>query len=92
MSYVCENCGKGIQIGRNIRHKRGVAGGRWKRKAQKTPRRWLPNLHLARVIVDGKVVRRRLCTKCLRRAERPKQDENEDISSKKSAESKEKKK
>lgn len=71
MAYECDYCGKGTQVGRNIRHKRGVAGGRWKRKAQKTQRVWLPNLHWARVVEDGKVVvRRRLCTKCLRRAVR----------------------
>jgi large subunit ribosomal protein L28 len=72
MVYACDYCGKGIQTGRNIRHKRGVAGGRWKRKAQRTPRQWLPNIHSVRVVEEGKVVRRRLCTKCLRRAERPK--------------------
>ena len=75
MSYICEHCGKGVQYGHNIRHKRGVAGGRWKRKAQKTPRVWLPNLHWARVVENGQVVRRRLCTKCLRRAERPQKKE-----------------
>ena len=75
MAYICEHCGKGVQYGHNIRHKRGVAGGRWKRKAQKTPRVWLPNLHWARVVENGQVVRRRLCTKCLRRAERPQKKE-----------------
>lgn len=71
MANKCEYCEKGVQIGRNIRHKRGVAGGRWKRKAQKTFRKWSPNLHSVRVIEKGKVVRRRLCTKCMRRADRP---------------------
>lgn len=71
MSYECDYCGKGVQVGRNIRHKRGVAGGRWKRKAQKTRRIWKPNLHNTRVVENGEVVQRRLCTKCLRRAERP---------------------
>lgn len=70
--YACEHCGRGIQVGRHIRHHRGVAGGRWKRKAPVTGRLWLPNLHVARVVEAGNVVRRRLCTKCLRRAERPK--------------------
>lgn len=82
MAYSCDHCGKGVQIGRNIRHKRGVAGGRWKRKAQKTPRQWLPNLHWARVVEDKKVVRRRLCTKCLRRAERPKSTKSKEESGK----------
>ncbi len=75
--YACEYCGKGKQVGHRIRHHRGVAGGRWKRKAPKTRRLWLPNLHNARVIENGKIVRRRLCTKCLRRAERPKSDQEQ---------------
>lgn len=69
--YACEYCQKEVQVGRHLRHHRGVAGGRWKRKAPKTGRLWLPNLHNVRVIENGKVVRRRLCTKCLRRAQRP---------------------
>lgn len=77
MAYSCENCGKGIQTGRNIRHHRGVAGGRWKRKAPKTSRQWLPNLHYAKVLNDNKIVRRRLCTKCLRKADRPKFEKKE---------------
>jgi len=71
MSYKCEICGKRVQKGNLIRHHRGVAGGRWKRKAQKKKRVWLPNLHNVRVIVDGNVVRKRVCTKCLRKVERP---------------------
>lgn len=73
MAYLCEYCQKRIQAGHNIKHHRGVAGGRWKRKAQKTLRNWRPNLHNVRVIEAGKIVRRRLCTKCLRRADRPHQ-------------------
>ena len=71
--YACEHCGRGVQVGRHIRHHRGVAGGRWKRKAPVTGRLWLPNLHMARVVEGGKILRRRLCTLCLRRAERPHQ-------------------
>lgn len=70
--YACDHCGKGIRFGHSISHRRGVAGGRWKKKAPKTNRIWMPNLHVARVVEAGNVVRRRLCTKCLRRAERPK--------------------
>lgn len=71
MAYQCEYCEKGTQAGHNIRHHRGVAGGRWKRKAQKTKKTWTPNLHYVKVIEGGKIVRRRLCTKCMRRANRP---------------------
>ncbi len=77
MSYICDSCEKTIQVGHHIRHHRGVAGGRWKRKAQKTNRVWLPNLHSVRVMENGKIVRRRLCTKCMRRADRPKKVKEE---------------
>ena len=52
--------------GHHITHHRGVAGGRWKRKAPKTPKISLPNLHTAWMIENGKRVKRRFCTSCLR--------------------------
>lgn len=62
----CDNCGKGIMIGRSHRHHPGVAGGRWKKRAPKTVKIFRPNLHVARVIVNGVSKRMKLCTKCLR--------------------------
>jgi ribosomal protein L28 len=91
VGYRCDWCQKGVDYGQYIRHRKGVAGGRWKRKAQKKKRIQLPNLHAARVMVDkkgvvinkeskkvGVVKKLRLCTKCLRRAKRPGRVEKED--------------
>lgn len=60
MAYKCDNCSKGVDFGNNVSHA--------KNRTKKTR---LPNLHQARVIVKGKIVRQNLCTKCLRRAPRP---------------------
>jgi len=32
----------------------------------KTPRRWYPNLQRVRAVVDGKVQRMRVCTRCIK--------------------------
>jgi large subunit ribosomal protein L28 len=70
MANVCDYCSRGVQYGHTLQHRRGVAGGRWKRKAQKVKRSWKPNLHYARILENGILVRRRLCTRCLRRAKK----------------------
>ena len=59
MSYVCDNCARGIQYGGTHAHRRGVAGGRWKKRAQRTRKVFKPNLH--------KWMGMKLCTKCLRK-------------------------
>jgi len=53
--FKCYNCGKGIMIGHNVSHAKNRV-----RKVFK------PNLHMARIKVDGRNMRVRLCTKCLR--------------------------
>lgn len=63
----CEICKKGRMVGRQHTHHPGVAGGRWKKRAPQTQKIFKPNLHVARVKVDGQMKRMRLCTKCLRR-------------------------
>jgi large subunit ribosomal protein L28 len=67
MAYMCDNCEKGIVHGRQSTHKRGVAGKRWKKRAQKTPRTFKPNLQKIAVILDGKKVQMRLCASCISR-------------------------
>lgn len=67
MSYVCDNCGKIGVYGKTGRHKRGVAGKRWKKRAQKTPRMFMPNLQKISFIEKGKKVAMRLCTNCIKR-------------------------
>jgi len=63
----CYNCGKGILFGRKHTHHRGVAGGRWKKRAPKTRRIFEPNLQKVDIIQAGEVMRVKLCTKCLKR-------------------------
>lgn len=63
MSMRCDICGKGRVIGRTQRHKRGVAGKRWLRRAQKTVKIFKPNLQYKK-IGDKRM---RICTKCLKK-------------------------
>jgi large subunit ribosomal protein L28 len=67
MSYICEICGKGTVVGRAIRHKRGVAGKRWKYRAQVTPRTFKPNLQKVTVVMGDSKAQMKLCTKCIKR-------------------------
>jgi large subunit ribosomal protein L28 len=71
MAYVCDYCGKGVQYGETGSHHRGVAGSQWKKRAQRTRKVFRPNLHASSVEVDGKRVRVKLCTKCLRLLRKP---------------------
>lgn len=66
MARICDNCGKKMVIGRQHRHKPGVAGKQWKQRAPKTTKLQKPNLHTARIMVDGIKKKMLLCTKCLR--------------------------
>lgn len=63
----CELCGKGRQFGIDQKHRRGVAGGQWKKKAPRTRKIFHPNLHTAWVKFDNGKIKMRLCTKCLRK-------------------------
>jgi len=63
----CYNCGKTVLFGRSHTHHRGVAGGRWKKRAPKTQRIFKPNLQVFKILEEGKVKRVRLCTKCAKR-------------------------
>lgn len=64
---TCYYCQKGKIYGRSHTHHRGVAGGRWKKRAPKTQRIYFPNLQKMNIIEDGKEKRVKLCTKCLKR-------------------------
>ena len=66
MAYKCDRCGKGRLVISSQRHKKGVAGGKWKHRAPKTRKISLPNLHAFKGILNGKKGKWRLCTKCLR--------------------------
>ena len=66
MAYRCDRCGKRRLVGRRQRHKKGVAGGKWKHRAPKTVKISLPNLHSFKGVLNGQKGKWRLCTKCLR--------------------------
>lgn len=67
---VCYNCGKGVLMGRTHTHHRGVAGGRWKKRAPKKQRVFFPNLQIVDILVDGTKKRVRLCTRCIKRVKK----------------------
>ena len=50
----CFTCGKGVAFGNNVSHANN-----------KTRRVWKPNLQVVRVVVDGKIRKVKVCTKCL---------------------------
>ena len=52
--HKCYVCGKGVAFGNNVSHANN-----------KTRRTWKPNLQTARIVVEGKTVRIRVCTRCL---------------------------
>ena len=51
----CYVCGKGVAFGNNVSHANN-----------KTRRVWKPNLQVARVVADGKVIKVKVCTRCLK--------------------------
>lgn len=66
MAYACDNCGKTIVAGRSQRHRRGVAGKRWAKRAQMTLRTFKPNLQKVSILKNGKKVSTRLCAQCIK--------------------------
>jgi len=63
----CFHCKKGLLYGRSHTHHRGVAGGRWKKRAPKTQRIFSPNLQRIDILKGVEKQRVLLCTKCLKR-------------------------
>lgn len=55
MAKRCEICGKGPQYGHNVSHSK-----------RRTNRRFLPNLQTGMVSMGGRMVKARVCTRCLR--------------------------
>ena len=70
----CYHCEKSLLYGRSHTHHRGVAGGRWKKRAPKTQRIFKVNLVRLSIIENGKAKRIRLCTKCLKRVRKDMKD------------------
>jgi large subunit ribosomal protein L28 len=59
---ICEICGKGKMIGRNIRH---THTGLWEKRASKTLKIFRPNLHKGKVFINGVVKSVKACASCL---------------------------
>ncbi|MEA3305297.1 MAG: 50S ribosomal protein L28 [Candidatus Omnitrophota bacterium] len=68
MSRICKICGKKPSVGHTITRS-GLAkkkGGVGQRITGITKRRFLPNLKTVRALINGKVKRIKICTKCLK--------------------------
>ncbi len=55
MAKVCDICGKKPMVGNNVSHAHN-----------KSRRRFMPNLHKVRALIDGRVKRITVCTKCIK--------------------------
>ncbi len=67
MAYTCDICTKKTHAGRQHTHHPGVAGGQWKKRAQKTSRTFAPNLHWVTLPINGTSTRIHACAKCIKR-------------------------
>ena len=67
MSYICQNCHKGIVSGRTQRHHRGVAGKRWLKRAPMTTRLFKPNLQKVTMTIGGVEEKLKLCASCIKK-------------------------
>jgi large subunit ribosomal protein L28 len=68
MSRVCQFCGKRTQVGNTIA-RRGLAkpkGGIGLKTTGVSRRRFKPNIQNVRAFMGGRMVRVRICTRCLR--------------------------
>jgi large subunit ribosomal protein L28 len=68
MTKVCEICGKRPRIGNQVT-RRGIAkkkGGIGRRVTGRNRRRFLPNLQYVRAMDGTRVVRKRVCTRCIK--------------------------
>lgn len=68
MGQKCEVCGKGVTFGNQItqRGKAKYLGGNGRKTTGISRRLFRPNLQRIRVQEGGRVVRKRICTSCLR--------------------------
>ncbi|MEI6222877.1 MAG: 50S ribosomal protein L28, partial [bacterium] len=63
MARVCEMCDKKTMSGQNTQHRRG---GGWFNKAPRTKTKFAVNLQEKRLVIDGKLQKIKICTRCLR--------------------------
>lgn len=55
MGKYCQICNKGMMSGNNVSH-----------SVRRTRRTWAPNTQRVRVVMDGSVCHKYVCTRCLR--------------------------
>ncbi|MFO7986032.1 MAG: 50S ribosomal protein L28 [Desulfatiglandaceae bacterium] len=55
MAKVCDMCGKKPVVGYNVSHAHN-----------KTKKRWYPNLQTVRCVQNGRTVKLKACTRCIR--------------------------
>lgn len=66
----CFHCDKTTTLGRSHTHHRGVAGGRWKKRAPKTNRLFKANLQSVTILFDSVTAKVKLCAKCIKRVKK----------------------
>lgn len=68
MTQKCDVCGKTVQVGNSVaqRGKPKYLGGNGRKTTGITRRQFKPNLQKIRVQEGGNVVRKRVCTQCIR--------------------------
>jgi len=74
MAFKCENCEKGIMYGHNVSHSK-----------RRTNRTFKPNLQMAKITVAGRLVRARLCTKCIKLSKKIQKEKAEIVAQKEAA-------
>ena len=74
---ACQNCGKGVDLGKSGVHQ---YGGGWARRGPKTKRVWKANLHKVRIKVGPNFKTMILCTKCLRKFRKKTQERTQPTS------------
>lgn len=55
MAFKCDNCGKGISWGHRVSHAKN-----------RTNHAFRPNIQKKRIMVDGRLLRVKLCTNCIK--------------------------
>ena len=55
MAQECKICGKMPATGNNVSHAKN-----------KTRRRWMPNLQRIKILLNGRVMRALVCTRCIK--------------------------
>jgi ribosomal protein L28 len=81
----CDNCGKKTQIGRQSKHKRGVASKKFRKKATKKSKSFKPNIQKTTIRVGGLKMSMKLCTTCIKTMKKRVAQESKKVKEKKPA-------